>query len=237
MYVICKRPTKRLVKGAKYKVRSLYNSGNNQRWMEGRLEIEGIGRFSVKNFTDDNGNPVPKTDIIVTHRKVERLKFEDLKVGDIIVCTCDSYKTLIKDGMYKIEKIDLKKVTRPGSTYTYDDNKIKFEGVSRKLKFSSWRFRALSSQELRDISLGNILDGEGPKIIKTTDFRKIDLVQNKNLELVKNLAKAILDESRHYLSIVDWSCQKTGTLLSIKPEDYNELLNMSLRDILKTIEK
>jgi hypothetical protein len=50
------------------------------------------------------------------------------------------------------------------------------------------------------------------------------------------LSKSIIDPNRHYLSIIDWACQKSGTNLSITPDDYNTLLNMSLKDILNIIE-
>ena len=47
MIVVCKRPTKRLIKGVRYEVENLWNDGTSQRWLEGKVSIKDIGRFSV----------------------------------------------------------------------------------------------------------------------------------------------------------------------------------------------
>jgi hypothetical protein len=239
MIVICKKNTKRLVKGLRYEVHALYNSGNNQRWIEGKLKVKGFGRFVVSNFTDIDGKPVPSIDIIPPRPQFNRLEFSDLKKGDIIVCTSDSYKTLIKNGMYKIEEliqVSSERKYHSGQSYTHREQSIKFEGISRKLKFSSWRFRTLTAHESRELSLSSLLEGKEADIIKSSKIRKIDMVTNKKLELMRNLALSILDNNRHHLSIVDWSCQKIGSKLGIESSDYSELMNMTLKDILEKIE-
>ena len=239
MIVICKRPTKRLVKGVRYETGSLYNSGNNQSWREGTVEILGIGRFSVDNFTDINGNALPKTDIVVPNAQLELLTFEQLSKGDILVCTSDGYKTLGKGCMYQIEELEIKSEQRINwnkQPYTHTEKKIKFVGIPRTLKFSSWRFRKLTPQEAREISLNSVLHGEDPVIVKSKDIRKIELVANKEAELMGALSKSIIDTNRHYLSIIDWACQKSSNNLGITPEDYSALLEMPLKDILEKIE-
>jgi len=239
MIVVCKRPTKRLVKGLRYETGSLWNDGSNQRWLEGTVEILGIGRFVVDNFTDTNGNPLPKTNIIVPNVQIETLKFEDLKKGDILVCKSDSYKTLGKGCMYQIEELKSKSEQRRNwnnQMYTYTEQSIKFVGIPRTLKFSPWRFRKLTAQEAREISLNSVLHGEEPAIVKSKDVRKIELVSNKEFELMNMLSKSILDPNRHHLSIIEWACQKSGTNLGITPGDYESLLSMSLKDILDKIE-
>jgi hypothetical protein len=239
MIVICKRPTKRLVKGVRYETGSLYNSGNNQRWQEGTVEILGIGRFVVDNFTTTDGNPLPKTNIIVQPTHLEQLTFEQLTKGDIVVCTSDSYKTLGKGCMYQIEELKSVSSQKMGwnkQPYTHVEKSIKFVGIPRTLKFSSWRFRKLTAQEAREISLNSVLHGEEPVIVKSKDIRKIELVANKELELMSMLSKSIIDPNRHHLSIIDWACQKSGTNLGITSDDYSALLNMSLKDILEKIE-
>jgi len=107
-------------------------------------------------------------------------------------------------------------------------------GIPRKLKFSS-NFRKLSDQETREISLNSLLNGEEPVIVKSKDIRKIEMVANKELELMTILSKSIIDPNRHHLSIVDWACQKSGSNLGVTPEDYSTLLNMSLKDILEKL--
>jgi hypothetical protein len=239
MIVICKKPTKRLVKGVRYETGSLYNDGTNQRWQEGTVEILGVGRFVVDNFTDTDGNPLPKTNIIIPRTYVEDLKFEDLTKGDILICKSDNYKTLGKGCMYQIEQLVTKTSQRLGwnkQQYTHTEHSIKFVGIPRTLKFSSWRFRKLSPQEAREISLNAVLHGEDPVIVKSKDIRKIELVTNKELELMGMLSKSIIDPNRHHLSIIDWACQKSGSNLGITSDDYSSLMNMTLKDILEKIE-
>ena len=239
MIVICKRPTKKLVKGVRYETGSLHNSGTNQRWQEGTVEILGIGRFVVDNFTTTDGNPLPKTDIIVQRSPVHNLEFGDLTKGDILVCISDNYKTLGKGCMYQIEELITKSYQKMGwnkQPFTHTERSIKFVGIPRTLKFSSWRFRKLSAQEAREISLNSVLHGEEPVIVKSKDIRKIELVANKELELMNMLSKSIIDPNRHHLSIIDWACQKSGTNLGITSDDYSSLLNMTLKDILEKIE-
>jgi hypothetical protein len=239
MIVICKRPTKRLVKGVRYETGSLYNDGTNQHWQEGTVEILGVGRFVVDNFTDTNGNPLPKVNIIVPRAPINELKFEDLAKGDILVCTSDNYKTLGKGCMYQIENLTSKTSQKIGwnkQPYNHTEKTIKFVGIPRTLKFSSWRFRKLSPQEAREISLNSVLHGEEPAIVKSKDIRKIELVTNKELELMGMLSKSIIDPNRHHLSIVDWACQKSGSNLGIISDDYSSLMNMTLKDILEKIE-
>lgn len=239
MIVICKKPTKRLVKNVRYETGSLWNDGTNQLWLEGKVEILGVGRFSVDNFTDINGNPLAKINIIIPHQTIETLKFEDVKKGDILVCTSDGYKTLGKGCMYQVELINQTSKQRTGwnkQPYTHIEQKIKFVGIPRTLKFSGWRFRKLNAQESREISLNSVLHGEEPSIVKSKDIRKIELVANKELELISALAKSIIDPNRHYLSIVEWACQKSSANLGIKSSDYESILNMSLKDILDKIE-
>ncbi len=238
MIVICKRATKKLVKGVRYEVQNLYNDGKNQRWIESKVEIKGIGRYIVDNFTDIDGNPLPKINIITPRDQKKSLTFEELKEGDILVCTTDSYKTLAKDGMYKVSKLTQKRSTRKSynqSTYTQVDKSIQFEGIKRSIKFSSWKFRKLSSEEAREMQLSSILNGDKPNIITSSDFRKIDLVPNKEKVLMSMISRSILDESRHHLSVVDWAIQKIAHKYSIEEKDFSILLEMPLKDILNKI--
>ena len=62
------------------------------------------------------------------------------------------------------------------------------------------------------------------------------MILNKDLELIKNLSKSIIDEGRHHLSIIDWACYKVGNGMGINQNDYEPLMNMTLKDILSKIE-
>ena len=99
--------------------------------------------------------------------------------------------------------------------------------------FNSWGFRSLTASEQREIALSQVLDGQEPNIIQSQKIRKIDLVQDKNPVLMKALCQSILDPNRHVLSVVDWACQKTADKWNLKPEDFQELLNKPLSEILR----
>jgi hypothetical protein len=236
MIVICKRETKRLVKGVRYEVQNLWNGGTNQRWLEGKVEIKGIGRFVVNNFTDINGNDLPKTNLInpAPQRSVNTLNFEEIKEGDILICLSDSYKTLIKNGMYKVESKE--SIDKVYGSWRGSDNYLKLSGVNRRLKFSPWRFRALNPEESREISLKSLLDNEDPDIITSTKFRKIDMVVDKEKELIKILSKSILDENKHHLSILQWACRKSGGYMGVNEDDYKSILDLKVSDIIKILE-
>jgi len=242
MIAICKRPTKRLVKGARYEIDSIWNDGTSQRWLEGRLYIKGIGRFRVDNFTDIDGKELPKIQKVnpVQTTFSARLKFEDLKVGDILVCDSGNYKTLVEGGMYQIEKLIDKSATRTGyngSTWTHRDENVKFIGVARTLKFNSWNFRRLSAEETREMSLNEILYDQAAPVIKNKPKKKIDLMPNKEKILVDILFKAVVDPNRHAITIPEWACQKTAPKLELELLDFENLMEMPLKDILKMMEK
>jgi hypothetical protein len=242
MYVIAKSDSKRLIKGSTYEVDKLFNSGTNQsRWMEGRIMLKEIkGWFKVNQFSDVNGNNIPKTDInnVLTNFN-ESIKFEDLKVGDILICKTDHYKTLIDGGYYKIESLDsIHKNVKSwnGNSYTNIERSIKFVGVKRKMKFNSWYFRKMTTQELREANLNELLHNEKLNVIDKPISRKLDYSENSNLDLMKSLALSILDPNRHKLSIVDWACEKHSRKLGIQRKDYENLLDLSLKDLLELIE-
>ncbi len=239
MITVCKKGTKRLVKGVRYEILNLWNDGTNQKWREGKLQIEGVGTFSVTNFTDDNGKPLPNINIIAPIAPLNRLEFDKLKEGDIIVCETDNYKTLASGVMYKIDKLIEKteqKKTWNNQTFNYKEQKIKFVGINRTFKFNSWGFRNLTPTETREISLNKILHNQDVEVMKTSDIRKIELCSNKNLELMKVLSRSIIDPNRHHLSIVEWGCVKIGDKLRLESSDYDSIINMSLKDILASIE-
>ena len=238
MIVVCKRPTKRLIKGVRYEVDSIWNDGTSQGWIEGRLLIKDIGRFSVSNFVDENGNPVAKVKIIKPIENTQRLRFDELKEGDILVCKSDNYKTFLNGGMYRIEKLYVVTKQRIGydkTTYTYTEQYVKFEGIKRKIKFNSWAFRALNTEESRELNLNTLLNDEDAPVIKS-NVKKIDLIGNKSTVLMEVLSKSIIDPNRHHLSITEWGCEKIATKLSLVKSDFDYLMDMSLRDILELIE-
>jgi hypothetical protein len=240
MIVISKVSNKRLIKGHRYEVQNIWNSGKNQRWLEGKVQLVGFGRYSVNSFTDTNGSPIANIDYSSNIPIADRfIKFEDCVEGEILICTTDHYKTIAKGSMYKIQNLKRTEVVLTGFNgrkWIHREDQIKFEGISRFFKFNGWGFRKLTSSEAREISLGSLLNGEEPNIVKTTNIRGIDVSSNKHKTLMESLSKTILDVNRHHLSIIDWTCQKTAEKLRLKPEDFEDLLNMTLGEILEKIE-
>ena len=239
MIVICKKGSTRLVKGLRYEVVAMNNSPASS---YNSVRIKDFGAYSVKNFTTIDGNELPKIDIPLPQNfyRSRMLKPEEVKKGDIIVCTRDTYKTLVQDGMYRIEEITVKSTPRTSYNGTIlspnVEHFIKLEGVKRKLKFNGWTFRKLTTAEAREMALGQLLFDEETGVITTNDVRKIDLVKNKNLELVRLVSKSILDPNRHGLKILDWGIQQVSKKTEVTADDYEALLNMSLKDILELIE-
>jgi len=231
MIIICKKETKKIIKGVRYELERLWNSGTT--WRNGKLYINNIGYFNVKNFTDVNGNDLPKIDINPNNIIEKRITFEELEKGDIIVCDSDRYKTLLKGGMYRIEDLITKKV---GNQFYYQ-NFIKFEGVSRALKFNPWVFKRLDKDKSREISLNILLDDCESPVIISDNIKKIDMMDNKDQVLIENIAKSIVDVNRHHLSTLEWTCKKIGTKLSLELSDFDHLLDLPLRDILKIMDE
>jgi len=240
MWVICKKGSTKLVKGHSYEVVSMNNSPAST---YKSVRLKDFGGYSVKNFTTTDGKPLPEIDIPIPanfYNRFELLKGEDVSKGDIIVCMRDNYKTLVKEGMYRVEEIN-RKVT-PRTSYSGTiltplvEYFIKFEGVKRKLKLNGWCFRKLTTAETRELALNQLLFDETTGLITTNDTRKIDLVQDKNLELLKIVSKSILDPNRHGLKILDWGVQQVSKKTEVKVDDYADLLEMSLKDILDLIE-
>jgi hypothetical protein len=63
--------------------------------------------------------------------------------------------------------------------------------------------------------------------------RKFDHVDNKNKALLEILSKSILDPNRHKLDVIDWACIKSDSKLGVKKEDFSEILNLTLKEILE----
>jgi len=112
MIVISKISNKKLLKDHRYEVKNLWNGGSNQKWLEGKIELE-FGRYSVDYFTDSSGLPIGKIDYksVITPKYIN---FEDVSVGEILVCNSEHYKTMAKGSMYKIEKLECIETDRVG---------------------------------------------------------------------------------------------------------------------------
>jgi hypothetical protein len=232
MIVIAKRNTKRIIKGHRYEVDRIFSMG--------RILIRGIGSFQLSGFTDTNGNeikPVDWTSTSYVPRTYQKIDFSKLKKGDILVCRNNNYKSFIKDKMYKILDLKIKKVSYKswnGSTIVREEEFVKFVGINRWIKLNSWSFRVLNTNESRELSLRTLLSEE-VDIVMDPSLRGIDVIDEKESELIKILAKSILDPNRHHLTVIEWACSKIGNNLRVNPSDFDPYLNLTLREILEKI--
>lgn len=231
MIVISKVSTKRLIKDHKYEVDYIYNDNTSRNWIEGRLGVKNLGQFRVYNFKTIDGKEIPKIRI---DRKVkeEHISINNCIEGDLVICLSNGYTTFTRDCMYKINKIQISEIISYGRKFNVI--KVKFEGNNNWIK-STYNFRPLSDQELREIHLESLLEDKEPNIIIGKQ-RKIELVQDKNKELIKEIANSILDRNRHHLSVLEWAIEKTGKKLKLEKSDFDELLDMKFSDILKLID-
>jgi hypothetical protein len=229
MRVISKKSTTRLVKGGEYEITQIWNDGDSK-YMEGRCIIKDIGTFEVKDFIMTDGSPIGRMKI-----EVKREYFSDLKKGDIIVSNYDVGKSFVKDQMYVVE--DTKSTTTPteyGRMST--TNYIKFEGFPRWYIFNSWKFRQLTKEKAREISIDGILSSKKPPTITKRPKRSIDVLENKDEILIKVLSESICGKYRNNLGVVDWAVEKVGNKFGIQKKDFDHLMKMSLEDIIKIVD-
>jgi len=186
----------------------------------------GYGSYLSKNFTDLNGNPLPAISYVNPNSQTieEEFDIDSLKINDIIVCNSNKYKYLVKGAKYQILEISNKNIWSA---------QIKLKGYNRRIKFTKWDFRKLSLQETREIALSQIFNQ--PENFSVDFVRKFDKETNKTKILVQSLAKSILDPYRHQYNIVDWSIEKTK-FQNLKKEDFNEIMNLPLSEVLKLYE-
>jgi hypothetical protein len=221
---------RKLIKGHVYETDFFNNdqnqTSNNYRYSYKRISIKDRGYYNVDDFTQTDGQPLPKIlyDIQV---KKEPTKISDLKKGDVLVCLSDQrFKYLIKGGKYRISDI---RITNPSSTWGAGD--IRLEGYNRWLMWSTWNFRKLSLQESRDLALSQIFDKEENFSVEFK--RKFELKSDKDVVLIETLAKSILDKNRHELNVIDWGIEKSGGNFKLTQEDFKHLMDKPLKEIIQ----
>lgn len=222
--------TTTLIKGHVYELRSMWNANGN-----GKLMLKDVpGTYMVNHFTDLSDKPLPSVNINGSEAEVP-VRFETLKVGDLLVCKSNSHKSLVYGKMYRIE--DLKSIKSKYSIY-HNNQKIKLEGVKRYLNYSSWYWRVLSKDEMREVHLLDVLDNKPPEVVTETIDNKFEAMDETEKELFKAICTSVVDGKRHHLSVIDWYCRSTyGKRMNAKPENFEGILDMSLRDLLKLFDQ
>ena len=215
MRVILKNSSssKRLIKGHTYEIDYMYNLNGN-----GHLSLkEIVGTFQANSFSKLDGSEVDSINIPAQR---ESYTIEDIEVGSILYCTNKNI-ALIYAGLYKVESINI------------NNSSVKLEGIDRPYKY--YNFRKASTSEAREVNLQKVINKKDI-LIKTKNLKKIDYLENKEFELMKVISQSILDVNRHELDILDWGIDKHSKLGLIR-EDFNELKEMTLKDILSLIDK
>lgn len=217
MILISLKSSKRIVKGIRYEAESI---DNNHPIHPGQVYIKDIGWYSAKNFSDINGNPIPR---IKTARPQTQpmLQDSDIQVGDILVCITDNFSTFKEGSRYEIERIDVIK------GFYSDRSKVKFKDIKRTIYFNPWSFRKMNTTELRTMALNKFFNEAEEEITKP--------VVLKEKVLMELLSKSILDRNRHHFSILDWGIEQLSNK-KIKKNDYDSLMEMKLKDILEILE-
>lgn len=243
MNVICKKPNKSTVKGATYRVLLLRNKPDpSDRFFRPRIVIEissGVhASYTPKSFTLNDGKPIPEinyqaTDFQTTNWN-DGLIDVNIKKGDYVTYRFGSSKLMERDKIYRLEDVLIRQIVN--GNYKYTDIKLKIEGNPRWI--SSHSFRKLSDQQTRDINLSKLFDQDVPvsKIDKTV--RKFDRIPKEEQMriLVSTLVNSMLDNTRNNMSVIEWASEKFGKLYGIKTEDYEPVLKVSLKTLMKKFE-
>jgi hypothetical protein len=245
MKVICVSNTKRLVKGAIYEVEKIM--ANPTPLGKGRMrskyiyiDINGsIYKFVTNKFKTEDGKDIPSIDWVsdryreseLQSKYINRIK-NTIKSGDYVICLSNHHKYLVYGNKYRISEVDIQTVSL--SWGNFDAIRIKLEGDDKF--YSSNSFRCCTIQESRDTSL-RVVFGETTEIKKPLSKfdRKIDQYdeESKFEKLIRTVMLSYIDPNRNNMSVIDWACKKTQPTLSIRPDDFKEILEMKLKEILE----
>jgi len=149
--------------------------------------------------------------------------------GEYVYCLKPNLKHFIQNKVYKIEKIEA-------------DWRVKIEGVKSMVKFySNFDFVENNPAIWRDFQINQALDLT--TVIGATEGRKIDNVPNKQLIIAQILLHSAADSAgeigfikkktnTEILINNTVSCRK-GKIYDITEEDFKELMDMPLKDIIE----
>ncbi|MCK9476363.1 MAG: hypothetical protein M0R46_10605 [Candidatus Muirbacterium halophilum] len=228
MEVISLISNKKLVKGGIYKVKVIKNSQEyttNGRY-NGVVLLEKYGSYNANYFTTIDGKDLPSIDYGSYTECDSDIRIE---VGDILIPLYDNLRTLRKGEKYRVVEVI------KGNHYN-TFCKVKFEGINRFYEYTYWRYEVLSKSEVRDMLLDNLTDNIKLDIL-TTVKSKLDLATDKKYELIKLICKGISDPYYNTLPLIEWICDKVDKSYNVKKEDFDPLMEMSLKEIIEIFEK
>lgn len=235
MEVLCKKDTTLLVKGQMYEVHAVNKRIRNYELIVkiGDLfKAYSSNNFDLSNVKLENGYVSKEYKVYKNERYDWYINANNIKEGDYVIYRSGNHKKLIKDAIYKVEKIRVHKVTN-----YYSNVKIKIEG--NPSFYSSYSFKKCSDSMKRklnlDLIMGNVSEEEifhdlnvGIREYYGDSYKKL---------LIDSILKSSIDDKRNKLSIVDWTVHRYGNKYDFKKEDLSDILKMTLEDILNLIEK
>jgi hypothetical protein len=225
MIIKAKQDKNKVLKGVQYETD--YISYGSMRVMSS--DGTYLGYYKKEDFTLPSGAEI-KTDRYDVRQSMSSITADQLKVGDIVVCNTNrNYKYLVKGGKYRISEVE---VINKGNRWS--SGFVRFEGYKRKLKWSPWNFRKLTTQESRDLAINQIFDKE--ENFSVEFIRKFEQAHNKEKELFEAISKSAMDKNRHQLSIIEWAVRKTSKHMDLKLDDFDDILDMKLSEILEMID-
>lgn len=160
-------------------------------------------------------------------------------VDQLIICKSDKLKLFEKGKNYVGEKWGNAPTTR---------NRIKFKGIPGYHNYSYFDFLENRPAELRQFQMDTVMDLNS-SVVEKPEGRKIDRMRLKNKVLIQALIHKLsdyigdttdidyLDESLTYDSLVGKTLCGTYRKFDIKEEDYTDIGNMTLKEILNNFIK
>jgi len=236
MKVICVTPTQSLVTGCIYEVSQIHVDS-----IQVFLKKDLLSSFVIKkHFTKLDGSMIDSVHRYRSEKYLEyisdrssrilRNDLTKLKVGDYVIPTKDTFKSLIHRKSYRIT--DIKITPKP-----YSATKIKIEGISRWYKIYS--FTICPPEVSRAYNIDLITGSENNEVITIKDpkEKKINYLKNdeKILVLIDLLFRSKMDKNRNNLDIIDWAIKKRNNPYRLKREDFDQVLGLDLKQIVEII--
>jgi hypothetical protein len=163
----------------------------------------------------------------------ERYIYEPI-AEQLFICKSDKLKLFEKDKIYVGETWGKSRTTR---------NRIKFKGIPGYHNYAYFDFLENRPGELRQFQMDTVMDLNS-SVVEKPEGRKIDRMRLKNKVLIQALIHKLsdfighsndidfLDESLTYDVLIEKTLRGTYRKLDIKKEDFTDIGNMPLKEIL-----
>jgi hypothetical protein len=129
------------------------------------------------------------------------------------------------------EKKEKEKITRTSTSKTRDNKYVPLNWYWKQI------IRKCTNQEAREISLKSLFD-EAVDVEKVNKHkRKFDYHtdEEKISMLLKFVVASANDRYRNQMDILDWTIEKTADKYSLKKEDFDSIMNLTLDQVLQII--